>query len=135
MKRTIFLSLFVFFITILFADEEINLSKIPGPPILPVPRICSSQLKSTVQTTNTTVLENVVSATISESQLSINFKKSVGTATIIVRDAENNEVYFESFNSSYSNNLVIPCSSWSAGSYTLTITSGSTTLMGFIDLK
>jgi len=136
MKHSIFLYVFVFFITNLFAVNEISLSKLPSPPPPPpMPTICNGQFNSTMQTVNSGDQEDIVSASISETQLAVYFEQSVGDATITVCDAENNVVYTETIDTNDSFNLFVPCSSWGAGSFSLTITYGATTLTGFFELE
>ena len=71
-----------------------------------------------------------VSATISETTLSVYFDSPVGNATITVYDADNNAVYQETVDTDSTPNVFISSSSWSAGNYSIMISYETTTLSG-----
>ena len=121
MKRSIlFTALFAFFICgIASATDNIILVKDPPPPPFPMRM--------------ETVLP--VSATIDASQLAIYFEPTVGDATITVYDANNNVVYQETVDTDSNSNVYISSSSWSAGSYTVVISYGTTTVRGYFDME
>ena len=120
MKRLIFFSaLFVFTLRVFAVDTPIDITKNPPPP--PDPTSLTQELP--------------VSATISETQLSIYFEPTVGDATITVYDADNNVVYQETVDTDSTPNVFISSSSWSAGNYSVTITYGTTTLSGYFSME
>jgi hypothetical protein len=123
MKRLIFFVIFIVFLSKAFAgDNPIDLSKVPSPP--PPPPIPTAP-----------VFELPVSATISETQLSVYFEPTVGDATITVYDADNNVVYQETVDTDSTPNVFISSTNWSAGSYTITITYGTTSVIGYFEME
>jgi len=71
-----------------------------------------------------------VSATISETDLSVYFDSVVGLATIKVYDANNNIISLEIVDSATTSEVFIAANGWTSGDYTLEITYGATTLIG-----
>jgi folate-dependent tRNA-U54 methylase TrmFO/GidA len=72
----------------------------------------------------------IVSATIDATELAVYFEESVGDATITVYDASSNVVYQEVVDTDASLEVFISSSTWLSGDYTLTITYGTTDLIG-----
>jgi hypothetical protein len=75
-----------------------------------------------------------VSATISETDLSVYFEESVGTATITVYDASDQIVDQEVVNTNSTTEVFIPVDFWGSGAYTLKVTYGTTNLIGYFDI-
>lgn len=121
MKSTIlFLISFLAFSSGLFASQtEIDLTKLPEPK---VPRPLSL-----------TYLP--VSATISETELSVYFDSVVGLATIKVYDANNNIISLDIVDSATNSEVFIAANTWVSGNYTLEITYGTTTLSGVFTVE
>ena len=121
MKRSIlFIALFTFFICgIASGTDYINLAK--NPPPGPMPSHLETELP--------------VSATIDASQLAVYFEPTVGDATITVYDANNSVVYQETVDTDSESSVFISSSSWSLGSYSITITYGTTSLIGYFDIE
>jgi len=76
-----------------------------------------------------------VSATIDATELAIYFEESVGDATITVYDASSNVVYQEVVDTDASLEVIISTSTWLSGDYTLTITYGTTNLIGDFQIE
>ena len=100
------------------ADTPIDLTKVTPSPS---PRIPVSGLP--------------VSATISETVLSVYFDSPVANAIITVYDANDNVVYQETVDTYSTSEVFIPAYAWASGNYTLTITYDTTTLMGDFQLE
>lgn len=121
MKRLIFFAAFIVLFTKAFAvDSPIDLTKNPQPPP-PLPTSPTQELP--------------VSASISETQLSVYFETSVGDAMITVYDANNNVVYQETVDTDSESSVFISSNSWSARSYTITISYGTTNVIGYFEME
>jgi hypothetical protein len=116
MKQSIFfLAFFAFmFCGWISAANPIVITKDPPPPPLP----------------NSFTQELPVSATISETQLSVYFESSVGDATITVYDANDNVVSQETLDTYSTTEIIIATDTWASGNYTIKITYGTTALSG-----
>ena len=116
MKRSILFSFSLLMLTssIFASTAEIDLSKDPDKP---GPKPLSL-----------TYLP--VSATISETELSVYFDAVVGLATIKVYDTNNNIISLENVDSATTSEVLIAANGWTNGNYTLEITYGTTTLSG-----
>lgn len=114
MKRsTVFSFLFVLLASSVFASTTgISLFK---DPIHPGPKPLSLNLIP-------------VSATISETTLSVYFDSPVGNATITVYDANDNVVSQETVDTYSTSEVFIATDTWASGNYTIKITYGTTTL-------
>jgi len=127
MKKTFLLLLLIIFgQSYIIADDNIplDLKKI----IVPIePKVIEPE--ATVQATNS-LFYLPVSATISETTLSIYFDMPVGNAVITVYDADNNIVSLEIVDTYFTSEVFVPTDSWASGDYTLKITYGTTTLSG-----
>ena len=107
-----------------FATGTITIRK--GDPIPPQP----------TQTDRVTIdTEIPVSATIDATELSMYFEWSVGDATITVYDEYSNVVYQGVVDTDTDLSTSIPSGSWSAGSYTLTISYGTEYLIGDFQIE
>jgi Flp pilus assembly secretin CpaC len=71
-----------------------------------------------------------VSASEDNSELAVYFEEAVGDATITVYDASNQVVYQEVIDTDSQSAAIIDISAWSSGDYTLTISYGTTNLIG-----
>ena len=120
MKRSIF-CLFLFFIyssgILLASDTPIILNPVP-PTNPPYPR-------SLVQ--NRT---SVVTATLNDTDVVLNFNAAVGLATIAVTDYLGSIVYQQTMDTDSTSELEIPIDSWDSGNYSLTIQFSDVTLSG-----
>ena len=76
-----------------------------------------------------------VSASIDDEHLALYFDWSVGNATITVYDASNNVIHRETVDTDYSLEVYISSSSWSSGSYYVTINYGTTNLIGDFEME
>jgi hypothetical protein len=116
MKRLIVFSfLFVLFTSSVFASTtEISLFK---DPIHPGPKPLSLTLIP-------------VSATISETELSVYFDSPVGNATITVYDANDNVVSQEMVDTYSTTEVFLATDIWLRGNYTIKVSYGTTTLSG-----
>lgn len=124
MKRATFLVILFALFTCNIASAtvtSIDWTKTTPPPI---PRIQSMML-----------MELPVSGTISETELAIYFESSVGDATITVYDANNSIVYQETVDTDSESSVVVSSSNWSAGSYSISISYGTTSLIGYFDME
>ncbi len=122
MKRLIFFAAFIVCLAKTFAgNEPIDLTKYPLPPPTPVPTSLTQELP--------------VSASISETELAVYFEPTVGDATITVYDAYNNIVSQETVDTDSESTVFITSSSWSTGSYSITISYGTTSLIGYFDME
>ena len=79
--------------------------------------------------------EPSASATISDTELAVFFEYSVGDATITVYDEYSNVVYQGVVDTDTDLSTSIPSGSWSAGSYTLTISYGTENLIGDFQIE
>lgn len=115
MKRTIFFTLLltVFSIGSIFATD---ITIVKDPPPDPDP------LRG--------VYDVPVSASINPTELSVYFEEPVGTATITVYDEYAQVVAQTIINTAETTEVYLPADMWLSGSYTLTITYGTTTLRG-----
>jgi len=121
MKRLIiFVSFILLFAKAFAVVSTIDLTKNPQPP----PPVSTSLTQ-----------ELPVSAFISETELSVYFESTVGDATITVYDADNNVVYQETVDTDLESSVFISSSSWSTGGYSVTITYGTTSLIGYFDIE
>ncbi len=121
MKRLIFFVAFIVLFTKAFAVvSPIDLAKNPQPPP-PLPTSLTQELP--------------VSASISETELAVYFEPSVGDATITVYDADNNILYQETIDTDSNSSVFVSSSSWSTGSYSITISYGTTSLIGYFDME
>jgi hypothetical protein len=71
-----------------------------------------------------------VSATISETELSVYFDSPVGNATITVYDAYDNVVSQETVDTYSTSEVFIVADTWASGNYTLKVSYRTTTLSG-----
>jgi len=76
-----------------------------------------------------------VSATISETTLSVCFDFPVGNATITVYDASNNVVSQETVETYSTTEVFITTDAWASGNYTIKVSYGTTTLSGIFLLE
>ena len=83
----------------------------------------------------TMIQELPVTASIDEVNLAIYFEESVGDAIITVYDADNNVVYQETVDTDSSLEAEISSSGWSSGSYYVTISYGTTKLIGDFEME
>ena len=121
MKRLIFFAaLIVCFARAFATDNPIDLAKNPPLPP-PVPTSLTQELP--------------VSASISETNLSVYFEPTVGDATITVYDANNSVVYQETVDTDSESSVFVSSSSWSTGSYSITISYGTTSLIGYFNME
>lgn len=120
MKRTFVFSLMLLLFVVGAKAETtgIDLSKQPPPPG-PIP---------------SSVTFNSVSATISETELAVYFESYVGDATITVYDSSDNVVYQEVVDTDSTPEVYVPVTSWSSGDYTITISYGTTDLIGYFQI-
>ncbi len=121
MKRFAFIAFLLVLLTssIGAATTEIHLSEDPKPP---GPRPLS-------------LTYIPVSATISETDLSVYFEESVGTAIITVYNASNQIVDQEVVNTNNTTDVYIPVYLLANGNYTITISYGNTILRGVFDIS
>jgi len=71
-----------------------------------------------------------VTATEDNSELAVYFEEAVGDATITVYDASSQVVYQDVIDTDSQSAAIIDISAWSSGNYTLTISYGTTNLIG-----
>lgn len=71
-----------------------------------------------------------VSATISETELSVYFDSPVGNANITVYDANDNVVSQETVDTDSTSEVFIGTDAWASGNYTIKVSYGTTTLSG-----
>lgn len=76
-----------------------------------------------------------VSATISETELSVYFESSVGDATITVYDDDNNIVSQETVDTDSTSEVFIATDAWASGNYTITVSYGTTDLIGEFQME
>jgi Flp pilus assembly secretin CpaC len=115
-KRSLFIFFSVLSVTNLFA-EDITIRKTdPKDPIPPQPESFSQLIP--------------VTATEDNSELAVYFEEAVGDATITVYDASSQVVYQEVIDTDSQSAAIIDISTWSSGDYTLTISYGTTNLIG-----
>ncbi len=116
MKRSIVFSfLLVLFTASLYASTtQISLFK---DPILPGPKPLSLTFLP-------------VSATISETDLSVYFDSPVGNATITVYNASDNIVAQETVDTDSTSEVSLAAEAWASANYSIKITYGITTLSG-----
>jgi hypothetical protein len=76
-----------------------------------------------------------VSATINDTELAVYFDSTVGNATVTVISDSTGTVYQEVVDTGSTAEIFIPAALWSPGTYTLTITYGSTTLRGEFSME
>lgn len=76
-----------------------------------------------------------VSATISETELSVYFESSVGDAIITVYDASNEVVYQQTVDTDSTREVYIPSGTWVSGNYTITVSYGTTDLIGEFQME
>ena len=121
MKRTLVFSLMLllFFVGVKVNASEIPLTKDEPIPPGPVPR---------------SVTYFSASASISETDLAVYFDWAVGNATITVYDENNNVIDQEVVNTNSTTEVYIDNTSWSSGDYTLTISYGTTNLIGYFQI-
>jgi Flp pilus assembly secretin CpaC len=115
-KRSLFIFFSVLSVTNLFA-EDITIRKTdPKDPIPPQPESFSQLIP--------------VTATEDNSELAVYFEEAVGDATLTVYDASSQVVYQEVIDTDSQSAAIIDISTWSSGDYTLTISYGTTNLVG-----
>ncbi len=85
--------------------------------------------KSSMQTSSSTVYYPV-SAYLGDISLTVTFTESVGIANVMVYDANNQLVDMVAVDTSGEYEAVLATDTWAAGSYTLVVTYGTTTLQG-----
>ncbi|MDR3651719.1 MAG: DUF3244 domain-containing protein [Paludibacter sp.] len=117
MKRTIYFIVFFFFYTTGFvlADNQIPISPVtpPGSP-------------SRTRGQNGTI----VTATLTDTEVVLNFTTAAGIATITVTDNTGSIVYQQTIDTDTNKVLEIPIDSWDSGNYTLTIQYSDIALSG-----
>ncbi|MEI8086363.1 MAG: DUF3244 domain-containing protein [Paludibacter sp.] len=119
MKRTILFTVFALLTFSMSAiTKGIDLTK---DPINPGPRPLS-------------LTYIPVSATVDETELAVYFDMSVGNAIITVYDDMHQIVSQQTVDTTSISEVFIPTNEWTAGSYTLTITYGTTNLTGDFQL-
>lgn len=84
---------------------------------------------SSLKTTSSTAYYPV-SAYVDEVALTVTFTQSVGTATVMVYDANGQLVDMTTFDTNSTYEAVLSTEAWSSGNYTLVISYGTTTLTG-----
>jgi len=117
LKRSLFIGICVFTYTSISASEIDLLRKDSQPPP-PGPAPLS------------VILDIPVTATEDNSELAVYFEEAVGDATIMVYDASNQVVYQEVIDTDSQSAAFIDISAWTSGDYTLTISYGTTNLIG-----
>lgn len=75
-----------------------------------------------------------VSVSITDTELGILFSKSVGVANITIEDQNGNVVYQDVLDTNSTNSTTIETGGFDSGSFTLTITYGTTKLVGSFQL-
>jgi len=122
MKRTFVFSLMLllFVVGAKAGTTEIDLSKGQKQPPGPAPASLSY---------------NPVSATVSETELAVYFDWSVGDANITVYDSSNNVVYQDVVDTDSTSEVYVPVTSWASGDYTITISYGTTNLIGYFQIS
>ncbi len=114
-KQSLFIAFSVLSVSNLFAGEiTIRKDDDPTPPI----------------GTNSVTLTYPVTATEDNSELAVYFEEAVGDATITVYDASNQVVYQDVIDTDSQSAAIIDISTWTSGDYTLTISFGTTNLIG-----
>ena len=116
LKRSLFIAFSVLSVSNLFAGD-ITIRK--GDPIDPIPPQPQSL-----------TLNIPVTATEDNSELAVYFEEAVGDATITVYDASSQVVYQDVIDTDSQSAAIIDISTWSSGDYTLTISYGTTNLIG-----
>jgi hypothetical protein len=111
----------IFTVQGLFATDITIRKDDPVPPPQPIP--------------NSVTQEIPVSATIDNTQLVIYFEESVGDATITVYDANNQMVTQETVDTDSISEVYISSGSWNSGSYYVTISYGTTNLIGDFEIE
>lgn len=101
------------------AAREIDLSKIPSTP---GPRPLSLSYIP-------------VTATVDETELAVYFDMSVGSATITVYDDMQQIVSQQTVDNTSISEVFIPTNTWTAGSYILSISYGTTYLTGDFQIE
>ncbi len=121
MKRSIAFSfLLVMLANSLFASiKEINLNKNPDKP---GPKPLS-------------ITYLPVSATISETELSVYFDSVIGYATICVYDNNDNLVTVETVDTNSTSEVFISTDAWSSSSYKIKVSYGTTILTGIFFIE
>jgi Flp pilus assembly secretin CpaC len=115
-KRSLFIAFSIFSVTNLFAGDIIIIRRDPGSE----PPSASNKLKAIIP----------VTATEDNSELAVYFEEAVGDATITVYDASSQVVYQEVIDTDSQSAAFIDISTWASGDYTLTISYGTTNLIG-----
>lgn len=115
-KRSLFIVFSVLSVSNLFAGDIVLLPQDDGKKIPPT------------QTDN--MVFYPVTATEDNSELAVNFEQSVGIATIRVYDSSNQVVCQYVVDTNSQSTLLIDISAWSEGDYTITISYGTTNLIG-----
>lgn len=114
-KRSLFIVFFVLSILNVFAGDIVVIP--PGNPIPPQPGLDSFNMYP-------------VTATEDNEELAVYFEEAVGDATITVYNASNQVVYQDVIDTDSQSAAIIDISTWSSGDYTLTISYGTTNLIG-----
>ena len=86
------------------------------------------------RTTSFATVINALSVNLNETELVVNFNRSVNIAHIYVEDQNGSVVYQDVVNTNESLDSVIETSGWDSGNYTIHISYGSTKLSGTFQL-
>jgi len=86
------------------------------------------------RTTSFATVINALSVNLNETELVVNFNRSVNIAHIYVEDQNGSVVYQDVVNTNESLESVIETSGWDSGNYTIHISYGSTKLSGTFQL-
>ena len=114
-----------FYVQTVSAADDVPLSKDPkGTGTLGPSRVSSlSQVEI-----------STVTASISDTELNVNFGTSVGVATITILDQYGSVVYQTSVSTSANTSISIPVVGWNSENYTLKVSYGTTKLVGYFIL-
>ena len=116
LKRSLFIAFSIISATNVFSSEIIVRKDDPTPPDPWRP--------------NSMTMMYPVTATEDNSELAVYFEEAVGDATITVYDASNQVVYQDVIDTDSQSAAIIDISAWTSGDYTLTISYGTTNLIG-----
>jgi len=76
-----------------------------------------------------------VSISVSDAGLALHFNEAIGLAVITITNDAGDIVYQETVDTDATSSVFIPSSSWNTGSYTITITYGTTSLIGCFEIE
>jgi len=132
MKRLLFFVTVVICSLISFAGEVIILT----PPIGRIGELSISSGTMSTKPTKKSGFETSsyayfpVFANVDEVQLTVTFSENVGTATVLVYDANNQLVDMTTVDTGIETEAVLSTELWQAGEYRLVVTYSTTTLQG-----